>query len=124
VPDSDAARQREVVGAFLAASRGGDFDALLTVLDPDVVLRADIAAVRVGAATDVHGAAAVARQFSGRAQDAEMALIDGAVGLVWAPRGQLRVVFTFIVQDGRIAEIEQVAAAESLRGFDVAVLSE
>jgi RNA polymerase sigma factor (sigma-70 family) len=124
VPDSDAARQREVVGAFLAASRGGDFDALLTVLDPDVVLRADSAAVRVGAATDVHGAAAVAAQFSGRAQAAEMALIDGAVGLVWAPGGQLRVVFTFIVQDRRIAEIEQVADAESLRGFEVAVLSE
>ena len=112
------------MGAFLAASRGGDFDALLTVLDPDVVLRADSAAVRVGAATDVHGAAAVAEQFSGRAQAAELALIDGAAGLVWAPGGQLRVAFSFTVQDGKIAEIEMVAGTESMRGFDVAVLSE
>ncbi len=66
----------------------------------------------------------MARQFSGRAQAAETALIDGSVGLVWAPGGQLRVVFSVIVQDGKIAEIEQIADAESLRGFDVAVLSE
>src|SRR5712692_3270342 len=68
VPDTDRVRQREVVGAFLAASRGGDFAALLALLDPDVGLRADPEAVRVGAAKEVRGATAVANTFSGRAR--------------------------------------------------------
>src|SRR5438105_7873265 len=72
-PDADLTRQREVVDAFLAASRGGDFDALLAVLDPDVVLRADSAAVHMGASREVRGAAAVAKQFSGRARFAQLA---------------------------------------------------
>jgi Sigma-70 region 2 len=89
VPD-DVTRQREVVDAFLAASRGGDFDALLAVLDPDVVLRADRAAVHAGASSEVRGAAAVADTFSGRARAAQPALVNGAVGLVWGPRGRPR----------------------------------
>src|SRR2546430_4196538 len=93
VPDADLTLQREVVDAFLAASRGGNFDALLAVLDPDVVVRADSAAVRMGASREVRGAAAVAKTFSGRARAAQPALVDGAVGLVWAPGGRLRVVF-------------------------------
>src|SRR5213082_897901 len=85
VPDADLTRSREVVDAFLAASRGGDFDSLLTLLDPDVVLRADHAAVHMGSSREVCGAPAVAKQFSGRARAAQPALVNGAAGLVWAP---------------------------------------
>ncbi len=73
---------------FLAASRDGDFDALLAVLDPDVVLRADPAAVQEGAAKEVRGAPAVADTFSGRARLAQPALVDGAAGAVWDPGGR------------------------------------
>src|SRR3989475_12828581 len=91
VPEANLTPQREVVDAFLAASRGGDFDALLAVLDPDVVLRADPAAVRAGASREVGGAAAVADTFKGRARAAQPALVNRAVGLVWAPGGRPRV---------------------------------
>ena len=101
VPDADLTRQREVVDAFLAASRGGDFDALLAVLDPDVVLRADRAAVQAGASREVRGAAAVAKTFSGRARFAQPALVNGAVGAVWAPGGRPRVVFGFTITPAR-----------------------
>ncbi len=106
VPDVDLTRQREVVDAFLAASRGGDFDALLAVLDPDVVLRADRAAVHAGASSEVRGAPAVARQFSGRARAAQLALVNGTVGAVWAPGGRPRVVFSFTITHGKIVEID------------------
>src|SRR5438067_2824267 len=102
VPDADVNRQRAVVDAFLAASRGGDFDALLELLDPDVVLRADEAAVRTGnIAAEVRGAAAVAETFAGRARAAQPALIDGAVGLTWAPGGTPKAVFALTIVDGR-----------------------
>src|SRR5436305_2614807 len=87
-PDADPGRQREVVDAFLAASRGGDFDALLALLDPDVVLRADGTAVRAGAPGEARGAVAVAGTFSGRARVAQPALVDGMAGAVWAPGGR------------------------------------
>jgi RNA polymerase sigma-70 factor, ECF subfamily len=121
-PGADFPRQREVVDAFLAASRGGDFGALLAVLDPDVVLRADSAAVRAGASSEVRGAAAVAGTFSGRARVAQPALVDGAAGAVWAPGGRPRVVFAFTITRGRIVEIHLVADAERLRQLDVAIL--
>jgi RNA polymerase sigma factor (sigma-70 family) len=124
VPEADLTRQREVVDAFLAASRGGDFDALLAVLDPDVVLRADHAAVRMGASREVRGAAAVADTFSGRARFAQPALVNGAVGLVWAQRGQPRVVFDFTITGGKIIEIGLVADPEGLRQLDLAVLDD
>src|ERR687898_3429819 len=114
-PDADLARQREVVDAFLAASRGGDFDALVAVLDPDVVLRADLAAVRAGALREVRGASAVADTFSGRARVARPALVNGAVGAVWAPRGRPRVVFGFTITRGKIVEIDILANPERLR---------
>jgi RNA polymerase sigma factor (sigma-70 family) len=113
-PDADLARQRAVVDAFLAASREGDFEALLALLDPDVVLRADPAAVRTGAAAEVRGAAAVAGTFSGRAQTARPALVDGAPGAVWAPGGRPRVAFGFTVADGRILAIDLLADPERL----------
>jgi RNA polymerase sigma factor (sigma-70 family) len=124
VPDVDRARQREVVDAFLAASRGGDFDALLALLDPDVVLRADPAAVQSGATGEVRGAPAVAETFAGRARAAQPALIDGAVGLVWARGGRPRVVFDLTIENGKIVEIDMVADAERLGELDLVVLDE
>jgi RNA polymerase sigma-70 factor (ECF subfamily) len=124
VADADRTRQREVVDAFLAASRRGDFDALLAVLDPDVVLRADRAAVHAGASREVRGAAAVADTFSGRARAAQPALVNGAVGLVWAPGGRPRVVFDFTITRGKIVEINLVADPERLRQLDLAILNE
>ncbi len=107
-PDAD--RQRQVVSAFLAASRNGDFDALVALLDPDALLRADDAAARLGTNVDERGSAAVARFFSGRAAAAELALIDGVVGAAWAPGDRARVVFAFtFADDGSIAGIDLLA---------------
>jgi RNA polymerase sigma-70 factor (ECF subfamily) len=121
--DVDLTPQREVVDAFLAASRGGHFDALLAVLDPNVVLRADQAAMQMGASEEVRGALAVARQFSGRARAAQPALVNGAFGLVWAPGGQPRVVFGFTITGGKIAAIDMLADPESLRKLDLTILN-
>lgn len=119
VPHSDHARQQEVVHAFLAASRGGHFDALLAVLDPDVVLRADRAAVDAGASREVRGAPAVAHTFLGRARFAKPALVNGTVGAVWAPRGRPRVVFGFTITLGKIVEIEILVDPARLSQLDL-----
>jgi RNA polymerase sigma-70 factor (ECF subfamily) len=124
IPDTDLTRQREVVDAFLAASRGGDFDALLAMLDPEVVLRADRAAVAAGASSEVRGAKAVAGTFSGRARFAKPALVNGAVGAVWAQGGTPRVVFSFTIAHGKIVEIRLVANPESLVKLDLAVFDD
>ncbi|AGZ40327.1 sigma-70 family RNA polymerase sigma factor [Actinoplanes friuliensis] len=117
---SDRTRTRTVVEAFLAASRGGDFAALLALLDPDVVLHADDAAVRTGATAVLRGASAVAETFSGRAQGAKLAFLDGTAGLLWAPGGTPRVAFAFTVAaDGRITGIELIADAADLAAMDV-----
>ncbi len=118
-PASDLARQREVVGAFLAASRDGDFEALLVLLAPDVVLRADAATVATGAQPEVRGADAVARTFAGRARAARLALVDGAAGLVWSQGGQPRVVFAFTVTGEGITGIELLADPDRLSGLDL-----
>jgi RNA polymerase sigma-70 factor (ECF subfamily) len=112
-----------VIDAFLAASRDGDFEALLAVLDPDVVLRADQAAVDAGAAREVRGAASVAKTFAGRARFAQPALVNGAVGAVWAPGGRPRVVFSFTISHGKIVEIDILADAARLRQLDLVVLN-
>jgi RNA polymerase sigma factor (sigma-70 family) len=122
--DADPARQREVVDAFLAASRAGDFDALVGLLDPDVVLEADAAAVRLGSPAEVRGAVAVAGTFSGRALAAQAALIDGVVGVVWAVKGRPKVAWDFTIRDGRIVHIDMLAAGDSLDGLGVAVLDD
>jgi RNA polymerase sigma factor (sigma-70 family) len=122
VADADLARQREVVDAFLAAARGGDFDALVALLDPDVVLRADARTVSAGAEAEVIGARGVATTFSGRARAAELALVDGAPGLVFAMNGKPRVVFDFTVVAGRIVEIALISEPASLLEIDLAVL--
>jgi RNA polymerase sigma-70 factor (ECF subfamily) len=121
-PDADVTRQREVVDAFLAASRGGDFGALVAMLDPEVVLRADAAAVRAGAPGEVHGAAEVAGTFSGRARAVRPALVNGACGAVWLQRGQPRMVFGFTISGGKIAAIEMLADPERIRQLDLVVL--
>ena len=120
-PDADLSRRRAVVDAFLAASRGGDFAALLAVLDPDVVLRADDAAVRAGADREVRGAAAVAESFAGRARAARPALVDGVPGAVWAPGGKPRVVIGFTIRHGKIVRIDLLADPDRLGELDLAV---
>jgi RNA polymerase sigma-70 factor (ECF subfamily) len=108
-PDADMTRQRAIVDAFLGASRGGDFGALLMLLDPDVVLRADEAAVRTGASSEIRGATAVAGMFSGRAQAAQPAQVNGVAGIVWAPGGRPRVVFDFSFAGDKIVAINMRA---------------
>ncbi|MPZ80443.1 MAG: sigma-70 family RNA polymerase sigma factor [Actinophytocola sp.] len=115
----DVSRQREVVEAFLAASRDGDFAGLLALLDPDIVLRADAATVQTGATAEVRGADAVAETFSGRARAARPALIDGEPGAVWSVRGTPRVVFAFTIADGRIVAIEMLSDPEMLAELEI-----
>jgi RNA polymerase sigma factor (sigma-70 family) len=123
-PEIDVASQQTVVDAFLAASRDGDFEGLLAVLDPDVVVLADDAAARLGGSRELRGAQAVAKAFMGRARAAQSALVDGIVGAVVAPRGRLLMVVNFTIVNGRIVEINAVADPERLRDFDVAMLGE
>jgi RNA polymerase sigma factor (sigma-70 family) len=124
VADTDPTHQRAVVEAFLAASRGGDFQALVGLLDPDVVLRADAGVVALGTAGEVRGAAAVAGTFAGRARFARPALVDGVPGAVWAPGGLPRVVFAFTIRGGRIVAIDLLADPERLRRLDLAILED
>ena len=121
--EADRRRQREVVTAFKAASRGGDFAGLLKLLDPDVVLRADPTAAGFGAVPEVRGAGGVAEHFSGRAQAAQLALLDGGAGLVWVVAGQPKVVFDFTVVGGRITRIELLADPGLLREMAVEVVA-
>jgi hypothetical protein len=102
----------------------GDFDALLALLDPDVVVRADGAAVDAGAPREVRGAPAVAGTFSGRATQARTALLGAAIGAAWAPGGRPRIVFGFTITDGKIVAIDILADPERLRELDVAVLDQ
>ena len=130
--DTGHARRREIVGAFLAASRSGNFGALLAVLDPDVVLRADDDAVRMAAARqaagapklapELRGAPAVAEGLTGRAGAAQPALINSAPGLVWAPAGHPRAAFTFTIARGKIVRIDLIADPTHLRRLDVTLL--
>src|SRR5215217_3140072 len=123
--DADLTRQREVVDAFLAAARGGDFDALLAVLDPDVVLRADHGVMPAGASREVRGAPAVAKRAAkGRARAARPALVNGAVGVVVAPRRRLLMVLGFTIRGGKIVEIDAMADPARLRKLDLAVLDD
>ena len=121
-PAVDVPRQRKVVDAFLAATRRGDFEALLGILDPDIVLRADDAAVEMGTSRELRGVTAIGQRFSGAAA-LRLALLDGAVGLVWAPGRRVRVAFvlTFGAHD-RIVHIDQTADPERLRQLQVELL--
>jgi RNA polymerase sigma factor (sigma-70 family) len=124
-PDTNLTRQREVVDAFLAAARGGDFEALLAVLDPDVVLRADSGAAPAVASREVRGAAAVAKSAAkGRARAARPALVNGEVGVVVAPRGRLLMVLGFTISDGKIVEIDAIGDPEQLSQLDLTLLDD
>jgi RNA polymerase sigma factor (sigma-70 family) len=111
---ADRNRQWEVVEAFLAASRSGEFDRLLELLDPEVVLRADAAVVLMGATAEIRGPQAVAETFRGRARHARLALLDGVPGAAWQVAGKTRVVFGFTTVGGLITEITLVADPASL----------
>jgi RNA polymerase sigma factor (sigma-70 family) len=127
VPDIDLSRQREVVDAFLAAARGGDFDALVAVLDPGVVLRVDRGVLRPGASREVRGIEAVAEQvgtFARLARFARPALVNGAAGIVVAPRGRPVAVAGFTVAHGKIVEIDLLADPARLRELDLTVLDD
>ena len=102
----ERARHRGIVNAFLIASREGDFGALLALLDPSAVVRADAATIQLGTDPSATGAEAVAGTFVGRARVARLALIDGAPGAVWAVRGVPRVLFEFTIEDGKITAID------------------
>jgi len=117
-PDPDLARQRQVVDAFFAASREGDFDALLALLDPDVVVRADYGATPVGASRQARGAHTVAEQalsFSRLIPYARPALVNGTAGVVIARGGQPFTILGFTVRHGKITEIDILADPARLR---------
>lgn len=124
----DVARQRVVVDAFFKASRGGDFGALLAVLDPDVALRCDEAVLRMGmrngwiTTAELHGAQAVAEQFFGSAQAAQVVLIDGLPGGVWAAGGVPRVAFAFTCEGDKVVEIALIADPERLSQLTIEFL--
>jgi RNA polymerase sigma factor (sigma-70 family) len=120
----DRELRRTVIEAFRAASRGGDLQALIAVLAPDVVVRADAAGVRMGADAELRGAQAVAQTFRGRAQGAKPALVDGAFGLVWAPGGRARVAFDFTIANGKVAAIDLIADPDRLRQLDLVILGD
>ena len=116
------ADRQHVVDAFLTASRDGDLEALVELLDPDVVLRADAAATAMGADAEVRGSSAVARTFAGRAKAAQPALLDGSEGLVWVQRGAIKVAFLLTISDGRIAAIDLVADSARLQALEVEII--
>jgi RNA polymerase sigma factor (sigma-70 family) len=123
-PDPDLARQRDVVDAFFLAARGGDFDALVALLDPDVVLRADGGARRPAASVVIRGAAAVAREAIGSAQPGARlrpAMVNGAAGVVISMRGRPVAVVGFTVAAGKIVEIDAIADPERVRRIAAAV---
>jgi RNA polymerase sigma factor (sigma-70 family) len=130
-PPADISLHQELVSAFLAASRDGDFQRLVAVLSPDVVLRADEAAVRTAAArqargapalkAEAHGAAHVASAFQGRARGASPALIDGEAGAAWAMGGRILAAFLFTIEGDRITAIDIVMEPSHLAGLDVRI---
>lgn len=126
-PDADLTRQRRVVDAFFAAARGGDFDALVAVLHPDVLLRSDGGALRPGATVLVRGARAVASQalmFADLAPFVRPALVNGAAGVVVARDGQPFSVMGFTVAEGKIVHIDALADPARLSRLDLTVLED
>lgn len=128
-PAADRDRHRQIVDAFLAAARGRDMQALLAVLDPDVVFRADATAVRLAGRRlagrpELRGAAAVARVSEGSARAARTALVDGAPGSIVSPAGTLLLVLRFAITGDRIVAIEAVADPERLQQLDVVPLDD
>jgi RNA polymerase sigma factor (sigma-70 family) len=128
VPKASLTEQREVAHAFLAAIRTGDFEGLIAVLDPDVVVRIDEAAARPGAPREIRGARnwakgaiAFSQQLAG---DIRAMLVNGEVGLVWAPHGHLLRVLRFSIASGKIATVDVIAEQARLNELELAVLGE
>jgi RNA polymerase sigma-70 factor (ECF subfamily) len=128
VPKTSLMEQRRVVDAFLDALRRGDFEGLVAVLDPDIVVRIDEAAARPGAPREIRGAKnwakgaiAFSRQLAGAVQPM---LVNGEVGVVWAPGGHVFRLLRFSFADGQITTADVIADPERLREFDLAVLDE
>jgi len=118
VPD-DRRRHKEVVDAFLAASREGNLQGLIALLDPNIAYRADEAAVLTGSPKELQGAGAVAAVFAGRARAARVALIDGEPGLVWSQGGAPRAVFKFTIAQGRVEGIDLIYDPETIAGLEL-----
>jgi RNA polymerase sigma factor (sigma-70 family) len=122
VADVDLRRQREIVAAFLAASRAGDLEGLIAVLDPDVVLQSDATGTAMGAEPEIRGADAVVARVSGGGRVLRPALLGGMPGLVWTQGGRPRVAFGFTIAQDRIVRIDLIADPERLRELDVTAL--
>ena len=118
----DRHAQRQVVDAFLAAARQGDFDRLIALLHPDVVLDPDAAAIRMGAPSPTRGATAVAKVFEGRALAARAALVDGSIGIAWTVNDRPRVVWDVFVDDRKIVHIDMHADPDTIAALGVAPL--
>jgi RNA polymerase sigma-70 factor (ECF subfamily) len=123
---ADLARQREAAGAFLAAARGGDLSALVALLDSDVVLTGDAHVTPAGRPAYLQGAELVARGAvlaAARARQSQLALVDGSVGIVYAPAGRLQIVLTFSISEARrITRIDIAADPDRLRKLRIALL--
>lgn len=128
-PQKDSQRQHAVVAAFLAASREGNFDALIQLLHPDITLRADETAIKISTANKAKGAPAfapeitgannVADTFKGRAAGAQLTLVNGVAGATWGMNGKTVVAFCFAVTDGKITAIDVVMDRKTLDTFDI-----
>jgi RNA polymerase sigma-70 factor (ECF subfamily) len=118
----DRHAQRQVVDAFLAAARQGDFDRLIALLHPDVVLDPDAAAIRMGAPSPTRGATTVAKVFEGRALAARAALVDGSIGIAWMVNDRPRVIWDVFVDDRKIVHIDMHADPDTIAALDVAPL--
>lgn len=116
-----ASAEASVIAAYLVAARTGDLAGLLRVLDPDIVVRSDEAAIAMGAPRELRGAQAVVSTFLGRAQGARPITMDGLPGAAWIVDGTLRTVFEIVVRDGRIASIELLADRETLDAMTIRV---
>ena len=117
--DVDQSRKREVAEAFIAAARAGNFEALVAVLDPDIVLRADAESVRLGGPAELLGATSVASFFNGRAQAARVGLIDGEVGLLVAVGGRILFALELTFAGDRISAIDAVADRDTLGSLEL-----
>lgn len=120
-PQADLDCQRKLVDAFLAAAYAGDFDSLVAVLGPDVVLRDDR---EIGARTETQGAIALAKKVAGRAKPAQVALVDGCIGAIAAPGGKLLYVIQFTIKDGKIAEVDLISNSARLEQLDLTILGD
>ncbi len=123
----DVPRQRQIVEAFMAASREGNLQGLLSLLDPDVVLRADATVVRrprAAAVPEVFGAPEVAAAFSGRASGAQLALLDGVPGAVWMAGGRTRAAFSFKIVGDKIVAIDMLGDRDRLNQLEVVLLND